>query len=177
MVAIALSLAGVFEYFAHFGRFGYLGAFIAGLFIPFTFTTPLATASFFYLGQSHNVLLVALIGGIGTVFTDLFILRTFKGGIFTEMEVIWKNYENNHPRRRFTRAHVPHLKGLFQRRPFHLISHWTGAFLLFSPVPDEIGLEMLGYYDLKPVKLIPIAFTSGVVAIWFAVTAGRLVLG
>lgn len=178
-LAVVLSWIGVFEYLVHVGQFGYLGAFVSGLLLPFTFATPIASASFFHLGQAYNIWSIVVIGAIGTVFTDLFILKFFKGGLFVELEKIWENHKNNHPagHRRFTKAHRPHLIQLFHIRPFHFITLFLGVIVLFSPLPDEIGLEMLGYYKLSPRKLIPLGFTSGVVAIWLVTSAGRLALG
>lgn len=174
-IAVILSWVGVFEYLAHIGDLGYVGAFVAGLLWPFTFVTPLATAGFFYLGQANNIWGVIALGSIGAFFSDLFIWRFFKGGIFDEFEKIWEIYENHH-RRRFTQKHKLHLIQLFHSRPFHFINLFLGVTVLFSPLPDEIGLEMLAYYKLGPGKFVLLSIISSVVAIWLVTNAGRLVL-
>lgn len=176
IAAVILSWIGVFEYLTHVGDLGYVGAFIAGLLWPFTFVTPIATAGFFYLGQVNNLWGVIAIGSMGALFSDLFIWKFFKGGIFDEFEKIWQVYENHH-RRRFTRQHKPHLIQLFHARPFHFISLFIGVAVLFSPLPDEVGLEMLAYYKLSPARLVPLSLASSVTAIWLVTGAGRLVLG
>lgn len=178
-VAVILSWTGVFDSFAALGKFGYLGTFVAGLLWPFTFAAPLAAASFFYLGQTMNIWMVIVIGSTGALMSDLLIARIFKGGIFNELEKIWAIYEHEHSRhrRRFTREHKPHLIGLFHSRPVHFITLFLGIIVLFSPLPDEIGLEMLAYYKLRAWKLVLLSVASSAVAIWLAVSAGRLVLG
>lgn len=176
-MALVLSWVGVFEYLTHFKELGYIGAFAAGLLWPFTFLTPIATASFFYLGQASSLLEVIVPGVLGALLSDLFIWRFFKGGIFDELEKIWENYTNHHPKRKFTRTHRPHLIRLFHSRPFHFINLFLGVTVLFSPLPDEIGLEMLAYYKLGPIKFVLLSITSSVVAIWLVTNAGRLALG
>ncbi len=178
-MALILSWVGVFEYLTHFKDFGYLGAFLSGLLWPFTFVTPLATAGFFYLGQANNIWDVVILGSIGAFFSDLFIWRFFKAGIFDELEKIWKMYEahTHHGWRRFTRTHRPHLIQLFHSRPFHFINLFLGVTVLFSPLPDEMGLEMLAYYKLDFIKFVLLSIASSIVAIWLVTNAGRLVLG
>lgn len=176
LIAVLLSWLGVFESFEGFGKLDYLGALFAGLAWPFTFATPLAAASFFYLSQTMNIWTLIVIGSAGALASDLFITRIFKGGIFDEFEEIWKMYEGRHPRR-FSHEHKPHLIELFHTRPFHFISLFAGIIVLFSPLPDEIGLEMLSYYKLSTIKLIVLSLVSSVVAIWLTAGAGRLVLG
>ncbi len=178
VLAFVLSKAGVFEVLESLGGLGYLGAFVSGLIFPFTFAAPLAAASFFYLGQAINIWTLIAIGSAGALVSDLLISKFFKGGIFTELEDIWKKYENYEKRRHhFSHAHRPHLIQLFHTRPFHFLSLFLAVIVLFSPLPDEIGLEMLAYYHLKPRRLIILSIVSSAVAIWLAVNAGRLVLG
>ena len=177
-LALVLSKVGVFETLEGLGRLGYLGAFVSGLIFPFTFATPLAAAGFFYLGQAINIWTLIAIGSAGALVSDLLIFKFFKGGIFTELEDIWGKYENYEKRRHhFSHVHRPHLIQLFHTRPFHFLSLFFAVLVLFSPLPDEIGLEMLAYYHLKPQRLIILSFGSSAVFIWLAVNAGRLVLG
>lgn len=177
VLAGVLSWTGVFDSFAELGKFDYLGAFIAGLLWPFTFATPLAAASFFYLGQfGSNIWAIIAIGSIGSLVSDIIIWKFFKGGIFTEFERIWENYKNHH-RRPFLHEHRPHLIQLFHARLFHFFMLFLGVIVLFSPLPDELGLEMLAYYKLARWKFIFLSLTSAAFAIWVVASAGRLVLG
>lgn len=177
VIAVVLSWTGAFDSFVQLGKFGYLGAFVAGLLWPFTFATPLAAASFFYLGQISNIWAIVVVGSIGSFISDIVIWKFFKGGIFTEFEKIWEEYKNHHPHRPFRREHRPHLIRLFHTRPFHFIMPFLGVVALFSPLPDEIGLEMLAYYKLSPAKFAFLSLTSAAFAIWIVSGAGRLVLG
>jgi len=61
-LTIILARLGFFQFLVHLPSLGYLGAFISGLLLPFTFAAPLATAGFFYLGALDNFWLVALLG-------------------------------------------------------------------------------------------------------------------
>lgn len=177
IAVIVLSWTGVFESFEGIGKFDYLGAFIAGLLWPFTFATPLAAASFFHLGKfGSNIWAIIAIGSVGSLLSDIVIWKFFKGGIFTEFERVWENYKNHH-RRPFLREHRPHLIHLFHTHLFHFFMPFLGVIVLFSPLPDEIGLEMLAYYKLARWKFVFLSLTSAAFAIWAMATAGRLVLG
>ncbi|MCR4260875.1 MAG: hypothetical protein NUV96_00815, partial [Candidatus Colwellbacteria bacterium] len=56
VVAIVLTRFDVFDRtFGVLGDFGYLGAFIAGVLFPITFTSPIAAFAFFYLGEHYNL--------------------------------------------------------------------------------------------------------------------------
>lgn len=176
VMAVILSWVGVFDSFAQLGKLGYLGAFVSGLLWPFTFATPLAAASFFYLGQAINTWTLIAIGSVASLISDIFIWKFLKGGIFTEFERIWKQYESHH-KRRFSHQHRPHLIQLFHTRPFHFIMLFLGVIILFSPLPDEIGLEMLSYYKLSRGKFVFLSLASAAFAIWAVTSAGRLVLG
>ena len=51
LFSIALTYIDFFDkFFGAMGNFGYLGAFIAGILFPITFTSPIAAFAFFYLG-------------------------------------------------------------------------------------------------------------------------------
>ena len=176
IIAVVLSWTGFFESFSGFGKLGYLGAIIAGVLWPFTFATPLAAAIFFYLGQTISIWGLIATGSASALLSDLIIRKFFKGGIFTEFEGIWEQYENHHKHRRFHHEHRHHLIQLFHSRPFHFITLFLGIIVLFSPLPDEIGLEMLAYYKLNPIKFVLLSLASSVVAIWLITEAGRLAL-
>ncbi len=170
LVSIILVWLGVFkEFFSGLGELGYLGAFIAGAIMPFTFTAPMATVSFFYLGEFYNPVAVALWGGLGAVVGDLLIFSFFKGGIFKELEEIWQNHRHHdHPWRH------AFLVGLFQTKIFHFVSLFTAGLLILSPFPDEIGIAVFAYYKLPLKKLAPFSFLLNSIGIWIIVGIGYL---
>lgn len=170
LAAVVLAWLGIFErIFSGLGELGYLGAFIAGVILPFTFAAPMATVSFFYLGEFYNPVAVALWGGLGAVLADLLIFYFFKGGFFKELEVIWgKHGQLNHPRRH------AFLVGLFHTKLFHFISLFTAGLLILSPFPDEIGIAVFTYYKLPIKKLVPLSFLLNSIGIWIIVGAGYL---
>ena len=170
LAAVVLVWLGFFEkFFSGLGELGYFGAFIAGAIMPFTFAAPMATVSFFYLGEFYNPVGVALWGGLGAVVADLLIFSFFKGGIFKELEEIWQEHSrHNHPWRH------AFLVGLFHTKLFHFISLFTAGLLILSPFPDEIGIAVFAYYKLPLKKLVPLSFLMNSIGIWIIVGVGYL---
>src|SRR3989338_2757667 len=64
---------------------GYIGTFIAGILYSYGFTAAFATSALLVLGNHQNIYLAAIIGGFGSLFTDLvlfvFIRHSFKDEI------------------------------------------------------------------------------------------------
>src|SRR3972149_9142554 len=56
---------------------GYVGDFIAGIFISFGFLAPLGIG-FFLIASTRNIFLAALLGGLGAMIGDFIIFRTIK---------------------------------------------------------------------------------------------------
>jgi hypothetical protein len=166
-LTIILARLGFFQFLVHLPSLGYLGAFISGLLLPFTFAAPLATAGFFYLGALDNFWLVALLGGLGALLSDLLIFSFFQGGLFRELEAIW----HNHGRRLLNKDYFVKL---FHTKPFYFISLFTAALIILSPFPDELGIAILAYYRVRPARFVPLSFLLNSLGIWLVVGIGYM---
>ena len=72
--------------------FGYLGAFLAGMFFVSTYTTIPATAVLFLFAESFdNLLALSLVAGAGAVLGDYFVFRFVKDGLADELGGIFKH--------------------------------------------------------------------------------------
>lgn len=114
-----------------------LGAFLAGIFFASTFTVALATSVFLILGQTHNPLLVALVGGLGAFLGDSLIFKFLKDDLIADFEYVEKYFPKTIIKRLF------HSKMIFWFAPF------IAAFVIASPLPDEVGLLMLASIKLR----------------------------
>ena len=124
-----------------------LEAFIAGVFFTSIFTTAPAIVALGHIAQGHSVILTALVGAAGAVIGDLIIFR-FMRDEFSEhlLEVI----ESKKLKVR--------LRALRRVRLFRWFSFLTAGLILASPLPDELGISILGFTKPRLSFFIPFSY-------------------
>lgn len=117
---------------------GVWGAFVAGMFFTSIFTTAPAIVTLGEISFLQGIFSTALFGAAGAVVGDLIIFRfvrdRFSGHIAEIMahQSVWRRF---------------HL--LFKRRFFRWITFLVGGFILASPLPDELGIAVLGFSKMR----------------------------
>lgn len=153
-------VVGLIDYLKSLGGFG---AFIVGIFFVSIFTAVPATIALIAFSSVLDPVLVALFAGLGAVFGDYLILRTFKDGFFEEMKLIFKRKNNGGisilPKNKFSRITLSIL----------------GAFIIISPFPDEVGIVLMGLTNIKKWQFIAVSFILNTIGIFFIVKAGVVV--
>ncbi len=173
LFAIVLTYFNAFEkFFESLGSFGYLGAFIAGILFPITFTSPIAVFAFFYLGQHYHLLSVVGLGAIGAVLGDLIIFTFIKGGTIAEIEEIRREHRIAHPVHGHRKRHEALVK-LFRSKPFHALALFIGGLLILMPGPDEFGIAILALYKMDTKKFIPLSLILNTGSILLVTLVGR----
>ncbi len=133
-----------------------LGSFVAGSFFTSVFTTAPAIVILGKLTQSHSILLVASIGAIGAMLGDFIIFRFVRDTVSEDLAFLIQKSRSE----RF--LHIFHL------RLFRWLIAFIGALIIASPLPDEIGLLMMGFSKLKMPIFLSISFImnfSGILVI------------
>ncbi|MDP3953204.1 MAG: hypothetical protein Q8P99_00035 [bacterium] len=177
LVGVSLAYFGVFdELFGSLGALGYVGALVAGILLPITFTAPIATITLFYLGGHYDVGTVTLLGAVGALIGDLGIFIFVKDGTMAEIEGIRSEYRINHRTHGHYRRHRA-LVDLFKSKPFHALSLFIGGLLILSPFPDELGIAIFASYKVNIKKFIPLSLTLNTIGVWLVVMAGHLFVG
>jgi hypothetical protein len=167
---LLLSL-GVFLYFADsptireiiakIGDLGYLGAFVTGIFFVSIFTVAPASVVLFNLADKLNPIEIALIAGAGSVVGDYLILRFLKDKVFSELQPLFKQFRGS-------------FFGKLFRTPYFAWSlPLVGAALIASPIPDEVGIGILGLSKLKLWQFLVVTFLLDVAGIFFIVLLAR----
>lgn len=145
VVAYLLVETRAFEGFlAASGGIKFLGSFIAGIFFTSIFTFALSTVTLAEIALSNNIWSVAFFGGLGAVVGDVIIFKFLRKGIAEDIERLIKKRNR--------------LGGIFHLRFFRFLIPFLGAIFIASPLPDEVGLAMMGVMNLKMKFLIPISF-------------------
>jgi len=165
VLAIFLSRLDFFRSFLlHLGTLGYFGAFIAGILFVSTFTVATGALILLFLAEYLHPLEIGLIAGFGAVVGDLTILKLVKGSLMNELDQIYENIDHKH-----------HLKKLLHTRYFNWSLPVLGAFIIASPLPDELGVTLMGISKMKPQYFMLISYLLNSIGIFLIVTASFVV--
>ena len=143
------------------GDLGYVGAFITGFFFVSTFTVAPAAIVLYHLADILHPVEIALLAGMGGVVGDFLIFRFLKDSVLEELKPLFLKWEGNH------------LKALFRTPFFAWFSPFVGAVIIASPLPDEIGISILGISKLKNWQFILLSLVLNSAGIFVIVTLAR----
>lgn len=140
-----------------------LGVFVAGMFFTSVFTIAPATVALGEIAQVNSPWFVAFFGGLGAVTGDVVIFRFVKDRFSSHLiELIKQN-----------RAML-RLRTLFRLRFFRWLTFFVGGLIIASPLPDELGISLLGFSKMKFVYFIPLSFTANFLGILIIGLAARI---
>ena len=125
------------SFISNLGELGYAGAFIAGIFYTFGFTSPFSAGFFIDLNPS-SIWIAGVLGGLGALAGDMFIFRFVKGSFKEEFERLREEKT---------------IKSMVSKLNSFII-YIIVAILIASPLPDEAGLTILaGITKIKPLTI------------------------
>ena len=145
------------------GNLGYLGAFITGIFFVSTFTVAPAAIVLFNLADHLHPVEVALLAGLGAMIGDYIIFRFLKDRVFDELVPLLR------------KMRLPKLRTLYKSPYFSWTLPFIGAAIIASPMPDEVGIGMLGMSKIRPWQFFLVTFVLNALGIFVVVTSARLV--
>ncbi len=140
----------------------FIGSFVAGMFFTSVFTTVIATVVLAEIAQSNSIYLVAFLGALGALLGDWIIFRFIRDRLSENFLYLIKKTGSE----RFT--------AIFRLGLFKWLVPLFGALIVASPLPDELGLAMMGLSKMKTSLFIPLSFTLnflGILAIGFIAKA------
>lgn len=138
-------------------------SFFAGILYSSFFTSSIAVAVFIVLGvDGFNPLLVAVLGGIGSLCTDLLIFKFVKTDVAADLKFV----DQKLTRGFFSR--------LFLRKPFHSLAFFLGLVVIASPLPDELGVGLLAASKLNVRNFIILSYVLNTIGIFFIVLLGKV---
>ena len=123
-----------------------LGSLIAGMFFVSIFTAAPAGVVLFEMAATNPTWVVALFGGIGALIGDLMIFRFIKDSLSEDIHWVLR------------KTKLERLTSIFQLKLFRWFVPFIGALIVASPLPDEIGLAMMGLSKMKTSIFVPISF-------------------
>ena len=143
----------------------YLGAFFAGTLFTSFFTVAPSAAILIELAQENSVVVVSIVGGIGAAVGDYIIFRFIRDRVAEDIKYV------------ISHTGIKILPAVFRTRIFLSLTALTGAFFIASPLPDEIGLAMMGLSGVKTATLLPFSFVLHAAGIFVIGSLGGIILG
>ncbi|RJP45758.1 hypothetical protein C4587_00380 [Candidatus Parcubacteria bacterium] len=157
-VAVVLARTGAFEHALNATKGSAIfGSFIGGLFFTSIFTAAPAVVVLGEIANQNSILLVALIGAAGSVIGDLFILRFIEDTVTEDFKELVRRAGGKN-----------RIASIFKLRLFRWLMAFLGALVIASPLPDELGLFMMGLSKVKNSYFIPLSFAlnfAGIAAV------------
>ncbi len=147
-VAIALVKTQVLaKIFTSTQDFGIIGSFIAGMFFTSIFTISPAIVVLGEMARANSILLTAFFGALGAVVGDI-IIFWFVRDRFSEHLINLVISKRDKSR----------LKGLIKFKFFKWLTFLVGGLIIASPLPDELGISLLGFSKMRSSLFIPFSF-------------------
>lgn len=151
---VLLYTPGVQHAIVWLGSLGYVGGFICGIFFVSTFSVAPAAVILFHLAETLNPLGIALAAGLGSVLGDLLIFRFLRDGVFEELAPILR-----------TSRMGLRFEQLFNKPYFAWIVPIIGALIIASPLPDEVGIGLMGLSKIRLWQFALVAFLLNTIGI------------
>jgi uncharacterized membrane protein YdjX (TVP38/TMEM64 family) len=143
-------------------QFQHVGAFMSGFLLVSTFTAATGTAILLSLNKNMGILELGLLASLGATFGNLIVLRLARNALSKEVDTLFETFGGNH------------LKHLFHTKYFSWSLPLIGALIVASPLPDELGITLLGLTKMKMKDLIILSFflhTTGIFLLLLAAKA------
>lgn len=123
-----------------------MGSFIAGIFFTSVFTTAPAIATLGHIAKEGSIINNAFFGAFGAVLGDIIIFQFIKDKLSEHfLDVVGHNGL-------WKRIHA-----LFKLKYFRWITFLVGGLLIASPLPDELGIGLLGFSKMKLKQFVPLS--------------------
>jgi membrane protein YqaA with SNARE-associated domain len=137
---VVLSFLGLVE------DLGYFGAFIAGLLSVSFFTAVPAIVLLVDLANELDPVALAIVAGAGSMIGDWLLLQFFEEKVIHELKPL------------FHRLHLRRVVEFLRKKYTSWILLGIGSLVRATPIPDEIGLALLGISHFPKKYLLVICF-------------------
>lgn len=141
--------------------FAFVSSFVVGLFFTSILTTTPAIVAIAELSSYIPPVLLALVGAAGAVCGDLLIFRFIRSPLphyFVQMA---------------SHSALQRLGRAIDRSPFWWVVPALGALVIASPLPDELGLIMMGLSHIRVSQFIALSYSMNALGIFLIALAAQ----
>lgn len=143
---------------------GFVGPFLAGMLFVSTFTVALGTVMLLFLAEQLSPLEIGFVAALGSTLTDFFVFRFVKDDVLEEIIPMYEGLGGSH------------LTRLFHTKYFSWMLPVIGALIIASPLPDEIGVTLLGITKMKTHEFLMLSFLLNAAGIFLFLSAMGLII-
>ncbi len=151
------------NFLLNLGELGYIGAFIAGILFVFTFTIATGAVILFVLAENLSPVEIGIIAGLGGVVGDFIIFRFIKDNLIVEIIPIYRELGGSH------------ITKTLHTKYFSWTLPVIGAIIIASPLPDEIGVSLMGISKMKTYQFLLVSFVLNAIGIFLVVSASLII--
>ena len=164
-VLVAIILAqneGFKSWLLHLGSLEYIGALLAGMIFVSSFTAAISIVVIGIMAQNINPIALGLIGGVGAVIGDYLIFKLVRSHLQDELSML------------FGKDGTSYVKALLRSRYIAWMLPLIGIFILASPLPDELGVSLLGISKISEARFILISYVSNAAGILMIASVAKV---
>lgn len=162
-VAILLAQNETFKnWLLHLGSLEYIGALFAGMLFVSSFTVPTSFVVIGIMAENINPMALSLIGGVGAVIGDYLIFKLVRDHLTDELSAL------------FGKEETSHVKALLHSKYIAWTLPIIGTFIIASPLPDEMGVSLLGISKISEAKFILLSYLSNAVGILMIASVAKV---
>jgi hypothetical protein len=140
-----------------------IAAFVAGIFFTSMITAAAAAVALATLGGTENIWLISFIGALGAVCGDMILFLFIRDTITEDLKAVIKSTT--------LKRLTSYLHGGF----FRWIAPIIGGIIIASPLPDEVGLALMGMSKVRSYYVIPLSFVMNLIGIWAIISIAHAV--
>lgn len=141
----------------------FAGSFIAGVLYVSTTTAALGILILADLSKKLPPIEIAILAGLGCAVADFGIFRFFRDDLLKEITPIYNKLGG----RNITR--------LMYHRSFRWSLPIIGAIIIASPLPDEVGISLMGIGKIKSYQFFILSLALNITGLFFFVSALSLI--
>lgn len=145
-----------------FQRLGYIGAFIGGMMLVWTFSSAPAVVLLLSVSETVSLPTAIIVAACGSVLGDWIILKYFNDEIGKELKPF------------FTKTGIRGAVHKLRRSKARWAVAVIGAFIVMLPLPDEFGITLMGLSRAKRWKILTACFFLDAAGVAMVLSAGRI---
>ena len=164
VIAIFLGQNQTFkDWLLHLGSLEYIGALFVGMLFVSSFTVAISTVVIAIMAQNINPMALGLIGGVGAVMGDYLVFKLVRSHLQDELAML------------FGKDGTSYVKTILRSKYIAWMLPIIGVFILASPLPDELGISLLGISKMTDAKFILISYISNSVGILMIASVAKVI--
>lgn len=164
LVAVIMIRLGFVDWILTVSYSPYLISFVAGIFFTSLLTISPASIIIAELGTRGAPLEVAFFAALGALIGDLILFYFVKDSISADINELLKNSIKHY--------HLDRMHSKYARWILPVV----GASIIASPLPDELGIMLMGASKIKTRYLIPISFVMNFIGVLLVLSVAGIVL-